>query len=144
MTHKSYNDYKEEMDMLIVTLRVLIIIAMVLVIYTLVQYFRSPYRKLKKSIRQGVYFLLDEPDNPKKNILLTYKGCLFEVEKYIGTKMDALCVVNIDMFDDKSMDLKRITIDDITFLEVKLTEAYPHAQIEWIHPINTITGVPSE
>lgn len=130
--------------MLIALFRVLIVISILFLIYTLVQYIRSPDRKLKKSIRQGTHFFLDETNNPKKNILFTYKGCLFEGEKYLGTTMNAFEVVNIDVFVDDPMDLKGITTDDLTFLEGKLMEKYPYAQVEWKHPISNIIGIHSE
>jgi len=124
--------------MLIPLFRILIIVTVLLLIYTLIQYIRNPYRKLKKSVRNGTFFFLDEANNAKKNILFTYKGCLFEAEKYLGTTTSAFEVVNIHIFVHEPMVLKGITIDDITFLEKKIIKQYPHAHIEWKHPINNI------
>jgi len=124
--------------MLIPLFRILLIITIIILIYTFIQYFRNPCRKLKKSIRQQTYFLLDETDNPKRNLLLTYKGCLFEGEKYVGTTTNAFDIISIYMFVDEPLDLKGITADDLALLEEKLLESYPHAQIEWKHPVNQI------
>ena len=124
--------------MLIPLFRILIIITVLLLIYTLIQYIRNPYRKLKKSVRNGTYFFLDEMNNAKKNILFTYKGCLFEAEKYLGATTNVFEVVDIYVFAHDPMDLKGITTDDLEFLEEKIVEKYPHAHIEWKHPINSI------
>src|SRR5699024_5480895 len=108
------------------------------------QYIRNPYRKLKKSIREGTYFFLDEADNPKKNILFTYKGCLFEGEKYLGVTTNAFELVNIYIFVDDPIDLKGITTNDLEFLEKMLIEKYPHASIECKHPIHNIIRLHKE
>lgn len=129
--------------MLIPLFRILIIITFFILIYTCIQYIRNPYRKLKKSIRKRTYFYLDTEDNPKKNILFTFKGCLFEGEKYLGTTTTAFEVVNIYVFVDEPLDLKGITTDDLVYLEKKLLEKYPHALIEWKHPINNIIRLSS-
>lgn len=134
---------KEVLYMIILLFRLLIIITVLILAYTFIQYVRSPHRKLKQAIRKKTYFFLDEADNAKKNTLLTYKGCLFEGEKYLGTTTNAFEVVNIHVFVYDPLDLSGITTEDISFLEDKIIERYPYARVEWKHPVPNLINVSS-
>lgn len=124
--------------MIIVLFRVLILIAIVLLIFTFIQYLRNPQRLLHVAKQTKDFYFLDEPENSKRNLQFVYKGCLFEGEKYLGTKEDTFEVVDIHISVKDSMDLKGFSREDIYFLENEILLRYPHAKIKWNHPINQL------
>ncbi|MBM7597746.1 hypothetical protein JOC34_000103 [Virgibacillus halotolerans] len=124
--------------MIIILFRILILIAIVFLIYTGIQYIRSPQRRLRLAKLSNEFFFLDEPGNSKRNLQFVYKGCLFAGEKYLGTTEDAFEVVNIHITVDDPIELSGLTRDDLYFLEKEILLRYPHAKIEWKHPINQL------
>ncbi|WP_042223271.1 hypothetical protein [Oceanobacillus manasiensis] len=124
--------------MIVILFRVLVIIALALLVYTLIQYFRNPSRRLRLAKETNDFFFLDEPQNSKKNVQFVYKGCLFEGEKYLGTTEDAFEVVNIHVTVRDPIELKGLTRDDLYFMEKEILMRYPFASIEWKHPINQL------
>ncbi|MEW9675473.1 sigma-w pathway protein ysdB [Lentibacillus sp. L22] len=130
--------------MIVFLFRVLILIALVFLIYTLLQYLRNPRRKIQIAKQQKEFFLLDDEQNSKKNLQFVYKGCLFEGEKYLGTTDQAFEVVTIQVTVPEPLDLRGLTRDDLYFLEKELLIRYPYAQIEWKHPINQLLISPTD
>ncbi|WP_121639492.1 sigma-w pathway protein ysdB [Virgibacillus sp. Bac330] len=124
--------------MIVILFRVLIVLALALLIYTWIQYYRNPQRKLQIAKAEGTYYFLDEPGNSKKNLQFVYKGCLFEGEKYVGTTEDSFEVVNIHITAKDPLELSGLRRDDLYFLEEEILIRYPHAKIEWKHPINQL------
>ncbi|WP_407668447.1 sigma-w pathway protein ysdB [Ornithinibacillus halophilus] len=118
--------------------RILILIALVLLIYTIVAYFRNPQRRLQIAKENKGYYFLDDAKNNKKNLQFVYKGCLFEGEKYLGTTEEAFEVVDIEITVQDPLDLRGFTRDDLYFLEQEILIRYPHANVKWKHPINKI------
>lgn len=124
--------------MIIILFRILILIAIIFLVYTGVQYIQNPQRRLRLAKLSNEFFFLDEPNNSKKNLQFVYKGCSFAGEKYLGTTENAFAVVNIHITVDDPIELRGLTRDDLYFLEKELLLRYPHAKIEWKHPINQL------
>lgn len=124
--------------MLVILFRLLILIAIILLIYTWIQYLRKPERRLQLAKKTNEFFFLDEPGNSKKNVQFVYKGCLFDGEKYLGTTENAFEVVDIQVTVRNHLELKGFTRDDLYFMESEILKRYPHAKIEWKHPINQL------
>lgn len=124
--------------MLVLLFRLLILLAIILLIYTWVEYLRSPERKMRIARELKNFYFVDDPNNIKKNLQFVYKGCLFEGEKYLGTTEHSFEVLNIHVTARDPLDLKGFTRDDIYFLENELLLRYPYARIEWKHPINKL------
>lgn len=124
--------------MILILFRVLILIALVLLLYTWFQYIRNPERRLRIAKAAKEFYFLDELDNSKKNVRFVYKGCLFEGEKYVGTTEDSFEVVDIHVKVDNPIELNGLTRDDLYFLESEILLRYPHAKIDWKHPINKL------
>ncbi|MUV39366.1 Sigma-w pathway protein YsdB [Lentibacillus sp. JNUCC-1] len=124
--------------MIIIFFQMLIFIALIILFYTAVQYFRNPRRRLDLAHRSDDFYLIDEPGNNVKNMQFVYKGCYFEGEKYLGTTEDAFEVVNIQITVREPMELRGMTRDDLYFLEKEIHIRYPYAKIEWKHPINQL------
>ncbi|MDY0396940.1 hypothetical protein RWE15_24925 [Virgibacillus halophilus] len=66
------------------------------------------------------------------------RGACFEGEKYLGTTEDAFEVVNISVTISNPMELSGMTREDLYFIEKEILIRYPHAKIEWKHPIDQL------
>ncbi|MFC4022582.1 sigma-w pathway protein ysdB [Oceanobacillus longus] len=124
--------------MVIILFRILILIALVFLVYTWIQYLRKPERRLQIAKESNEFFLLNDNNNNKKNLQLVYKGCLFEGEKYLGTTEESFEVVDIHVTVRDSIELRGFTRDDLYFLEKEILLLYPYAKVTWKHPINQL------
>lgn len=124
--------------MLVLLFRILILLAIILLVYTWIEYVRSPERKIRIAKDLNQFYLADEPNNNKKNLRFVYKGCTFEGEKYVGIAEDSFEVTNIHVSVCHPIELKGVTREDLYFLESELLIRYPYAKIEWKHPINQL------
>lgn len=123
---------------IVILFRILILVAVALLVYTGIQYFKNPQRRLLIAKTSDAFFFMDEPNNSKKNLQFVYKGCLFSGEKYLGTTDDSFEVVNIHVVVDDPLELRGLTRDDLYFMEKEILLRYPYAEIEWKHPINKL------
>lgn len=121
--------------MFVILLRLLIFFLIFFLIYRLFKFFLSPKRKLEIAYEQKKYFLLDNRDNVRKNFFLTYKGVLFEGEKYLGTTDYAFEVVSIFIWAKSTSKLQGLVVDDFRFIEQRLLINYPNAKIDWKSPV---------
>ena len=104
-------------------------------IYRVIKFILNPKRKLELAYEQKKYFFLDDQNNVRKNFLLTYKGVLFEGEKYLGTTDTSFDVVSIFIWPHQIHDLKGFVLEDFLFIEGKISEYYPTAKLEWKSPV---------
>ena len=98
----------------------------------------NPKRKLDEAYEEGNYFFYDDIKNARKNFFITYKGALFEGEKYLGTTNDAIDVVSIFIWVKDDAKLQGFTKDDFSFLSAEVLFNYPKAQISWKNPIEQL------
>ncbi|WP_047985052.1 hypothetical protein [Ornithinibacillus californiensis] len=124
--------------MIVFLFRILIIAAIILLVYSIIQYFRNPQRLLQNAKEARGFYYLDERDNSKKNIRFVYKGCQFEGEKYVGATENSFEIVDIHVTVVDPIELQGLSREDIYFLERELLIRYPHAKINWKHPINKL------
>ncbi|WP_042146301.1 hypothetical protein [Paucisalibacillus sp. EB02] len=124
--------------MIVIMFRVLIVAAIILLTYSIIQYFRNPQRLLENAKQTKGFYYLDEQGNSKKNIRFVYKGCQFEGEKYVGTTESSFEIVDIYVTVVNPLELQGLTREDLYFLEQELLIHYPHATINWKHPINKL------
>ncbi|MFC4388263.1 sigma-w pathway protein ysdB [Gracilibacillus marinus] len=124
--------------MIIILFRLLVLIAIVILIYTAFKYLVNPKRKLEVAQDKKEFYFLDYNDNIKKNFFITYKGFLFEGEKYLGTTEDSFEVITIIMHTHQPERLKGFERKDLYFLEEEILIRYPHATIEWKHPVDKL------
>ncbi|WP_210364968.1 sigma-w pathway protein ysdB [Bacillus sp. REN3] len=120
---------------MILLFRLIILLLFIFIIYSAVKYLFHPKRKLELAHEKKQYYFLDEKDNVRKNFLLTYKGVLFEGEKYLGTTPSAFEVVSIFIWPRKTSALKGLVFEDFQFIERKIREDYPVAKIDWKSPV---------
>lgn len=124
--------------MVIVFFRLLIIIAVLLLSYTLYRYLADPGRKLEQARWAKSFYLIDDKENSKKNILFTYKGILFEGEKYVGAREDSFDVLTINVYVRNPEELAGFEREDLYFLEKELLIRYPFSEVVWKHPLDQL------
>jgi hypothetical protein len=118
--------------------RILLLALILFLIYYLIKYIINPKRKLELAHEQKRYYLFDDANNVRKNFLLTYKGVLFEGEKYLGTTDRSFEVVSIFIFPKDPSALKGLSKDDFLTIERRVKEHYRNAKIDWKSPIKDL------
>jgi len=115
--------------------RIIFLMIILLLIYSGIRYLLHPKRKLELAHEQKRFYFLDDPNNVRKNFTLTYKGVLFEGEKYLGTTTDSFDVISIFVFPKDVGALKGLTKNDFQIIEQHILQHYKNAKIDWKSPI---------
>lgn len=123
---------------MILLLRLLIIVIIIYAFYKILRYLFDPKRKLDEAHEKGQYYFFDDIKNIRKNFFITYRGALFEGEKYLGTTEDAIEVVSIFVWTKDFAKLQGFTKDDFRFLQNEIRMNYPSAKINWKSPIEQL------
>ncbi|WHX99562.1 sigma-w pathway protein ysdB [Neobacillus sp. DY30] len=116
-------------------LRLLLVFLFIFVIFRLIKFLLKPTRKLEAARKHKRFLLLDN-EEVIKNFQLTYNGVLFTGEKYLGATKNTIDVVSISLWPDQTSSLHGMTKEDFYFIEEKIHERYPVAQINWKSPIH--------
>ncbi|HWK24188.1 MAG TPA: sigma-w pathway protein ysdB [Ureibacillus sp.] len=124
--------------MALLLLRLLIIVLVVYIFYKGVRYLTDPKRKLDEAYENGEFYFYDDVKNVRKNFFISYKGALFEGEKYLGTTENSFEVVSIFVWVHDTMKLQGLTKDDFYYLENEILMSYPNAKINWKNPIEKL------
>ena len=119
-------------------LRLLILVLIIYVFYKILRYLFEPKRKLDEAYEKELYYYYDEVKNVRKNFFITYKGVLFEGEKYLGTTDQAFEVVSIFIWTKDPSKLQGFTTEDLLFLQNEIKMNYPDAKINWKSPIEQL------
>ncbi|RUL56398.1 MULTISPECIES: sigma-w pathway protein ysdB [Lysinibacillus] len=124
--------------MALLLFRFLIIALIIYIFYKGVRYLTDPKRKLDEAYENGQYYFYDDVKNVRKNFFISYKGALFEGEKYLGTTEHAFEVVSIFVWVHDTMKLQGLTKEDFLYLEKEIQMSYPKAKINWKNPIEQL------
>ncbi|MBI0576578.1 sigma-w pathway protein ysdB [Neobacillus cucumis] len=108
-------------------LRFVLLLLLILFFYYVSKSFLTPNRKLKSARKQKRFLLLDS-DDVRRNFLLTYKGAVFTGEKYNGST-----AISITIWPQNNPS--GLAKEDFNFIEKKICEKYPNAEIHWKSPI---------
>ena len=119
-------------------LRFIILALLIFAFYKLLQYIFDPKRKLDEAYEKGNYYVYDDVKNVRKNFFITYKGALFEGEKYLGTTDNSFDVISIFVSVHNLAELQGLTKEDFEFLQNEILMSYPSAKISWIEPIENL------
>ncbi|WP_044022989.1 hypothetical protein [Bacillus sp. SG-1] len=120
---------------MLILIRIVIFVLIIYLLYRAFKYIVNPKRKLELAMDQKKFFFLDDQENVRKNFLITYKGVLFQGEKYLGTTDRAFDVVSIFVWVENSSSLKGISYEDLKYVETEILERYPNASIDWKSPL---------
>lgn len=124
--------------MIVILIRFLVLALVVYLFYRGIAYLMDPKRKLDDAYEKGSYYFYDDVKNVRKNFFISYKGALFEGEKYLGTTDNAFEVVSIFVWAKDTMKLQGFTRDDFLFLEKEILMNYADANISWKNPIEQL------
>ncbi|MFF2450460.1 sigma-w pathway protein ysdB [Neobacillus sp. NPDC058068] len=115
-------------------LRFVLLFFIFFLFYAVVKILFTSSRKLE-SARKHNRFLLIDNDDVRKNFMLTYKGAVFAGEKYMGTADNTFDVVSISIWPESTISLKGLVKDDFFYIDKKILENYPNAEINWKSPV---------
>ncbi|GGF06431.1 hypothetical protein GCM10010954_01010 [Halobacillus andaensis] len=127
---------------MIILFRILLLIAFAVILYTAFKFYTNPRRKLDQSHQNNEFYFWDDPENTKHNFLITYRGMMFEGEKYLGATEHAFEVLTIQVSSKEPEKLQGLERNDLYFLEEQILMKYPYAKIEWKYPINRLNIKP--
>ncbi|TYS01025.1 sigma-w pathway protein ysdB [Rossellomorea vietnamensis] len=113
----------------------MVFLLIIYLLYRAFKYIVNPKRKLELASEQKKFYFLDDQENVRKNFLVTYKGVLFQGEKYLGTTERAFDVVSIFVWVENPSLLKGISYEDLKYVETEILERYPNASIDWKSPL---------
>ncbi|TQR08318.1 sigma-w pathway protein ysdB [Psychrobacillus soli] len=123
---------------MIFLLRLLIIVIIIYAFYKILRYLFDPKRKLDEAYEKEQYYFYDDIKNIRKNFFITYKGALFEGEKYLGATDQAFEVVSIFVWTKDVAKLQGFRKEDFRFLQNEIRMNYPSAKINWKSPIEQL------
>jgi hypothetical protein len=116
-------------------LRLLLVCLFIFIIFVTIKFLLKPTRKLEAA-RKHKRFLFIDNEEVIKNFQLTYNGVLFTGEKYLGAAKNTIDVVSISLWPDQTTSIQGMAKEDFYFIEKKIHERYPLAQINWKSPID--------
>ncbi|KGR73661.1 hypothetical protein [Ureibacillus manganicus] len=119
-------------------IRIIVILVVIYIFYKIVRYLTDPKRKLDEAYEKGQYYFYDDVKNVRKNFFISYKGALFEGEKYLGTTENAFEVVSIFVWVHDTGKLQGLAKEDFYNLEKEILLNYPNAKINWKNPIEQL------
>ncbi|EKN67456.1 hypothetical protein M670_01321 [Schinkia azotoformans MEV2011] len=119
----------------VILFRLLILALMIFLIVKTIKYIANPKRKLELAHEQKQFYFWDIHENVRKNFLLTYKGVLFEGEKYLGTTDNAFEVVSVFIWAKDPDKLQGLEREDFLKIQEEVKKHYPNARIDWKNPI---------
>ena len=119
-------------------LRFIILALVIFAFYKIIRYVFDPKRKLDEAYEKGAFYFYDDVKNVRKNFFISYKGALFEGEKYLGATDHSFDVISIFVSIHNLAELHGLTKDDFEFLQSEILMSYPSAKISWIEPIENL------
>lgn len=123
---------------MVLLIRVFIIALVIYLFYAGIRYLTDAKRKLDEAYEKEQYYFFDDVKNIRKNFFITYKGAMFEGEKYLGTTEDSFDVVTVFVWVKNEAKLQGFTKDDFHFLQTEILSNYPTADINWKNPIEEL------
>ncbi len=115
-------------------LRFILLFIILFLCYFILKLIFTPKRKLESARKHKRFYLIDHED-ARKNFLLTYKGAVFTGEKYMGPANQTFDVVSISIGPENTVSLKGMVREDFFYVDNKIREQYPNAEIHWKSPV---------
>lgn len=124
--------------MIALLFRLLILALVIYIFYKAIRFLTDPKRKLDEAYERGQYFFYDDNKNVRQNFFISYKGALFEGEKYLGTTDNAFEVISIFVWAKDPGKLQGLTKQDFEYLQNEILTSYPMATVSWKSPIEQL------
>lgn len=119
----------------VILIRLFILALMIFLIAKTIKYITNPKRKLELAHERKQFYFWDIHENVRKNFLLTYKGVMFEGEKYLGTTDNAFEVISVFIWAKDPDKLQGLEREDFFKIQAEVKKSYPNARIDWKNPI---------
>ncbi|WP_227936643.1 sigma-w pathway protein ysdB [Alkalihalobacillus deserti] len=123
---------------MVILFRLLLLVALIVLAYSAFKYLFHPRRKLEQAHDRKQFFFFDDDKDVRKNFLITYKGVMFEGEKYLGTTEQSFEIISIYVWARQTDQLKGCSKEDFQFIADDIRLRYPRAKIEWKSPIKEL------
>ncbi|MCL7749804.1 sigma-w pathway protein ysdB [Halalkalibacter alkaliphilus] len=123
---------------MVILFRLLLLIALFVLAYSAFKYLFHPRRKLEQAHDRKQYFFYDDDKDVRKNFLITYKGVMFEGEKYLGTTEQSFEIISIYVWAKQTDQLTGLSREDFQFIADDIHLRYPNAKVEWKSPIKEL------
>ena len=120
---------------MILIFRTLLFILIAIAFYWCFRFFLNPQRKLAQALEEKRTLIMDDTSSVHRNILIAYKGVLFEGEKYMGTTPEAFQIIKIHIWARDNQKLVGLEKRDFGDLKQLVQGRYPFAEISWKSPI---------
>lgn len=101
---------------------------LIVLLYITIKNINKPVRKLKSAQKRKTFYMLDDPADVRKNFLLTYKGVLFEGEKYPNEFLE---VTSIFIWIHGNSKQEILRPNDLIEIEKRIQRHYPKTSIDW-------------
>ncbi len=124
--------------MVVFLFRIFLLLAVFILAYSAIKYLINPKRKLELAHEKKLFYFFDDRQNIRKNFLTTYRGVLFEGEKYLGTTENSFEVITIQIWAKNINNLQGLNKEDFYFIEKEILRVYPNANINWNSPIKEL------
>ena len=118
--------------------RIVVFFVIIYVCYKFVRFLFDPKRKIDEAYKHGQFYFYDDTKNVRKNFFITYKGVLFEGEKYLNTSKNASDSLSIFVSVHNLDELHGLTKDDVLFLQEQIIASYPEANISWVKSVEKL------
>jgi len=115
--------------------RFILLIVFVVSFIWIISYMINPKRKLQTALESGTTLLMDNRKSVHQNLMLAYKGVLFEGEKYMGTTEDAFHIIKIHLWPKTKDNLIGLDKGDFKQIEQIIQNYYPYSQVLWGTPV---------
>ncbi|GAK09721.1 MULTISPECIES: hypothetical protein [Geomicrobium] len=112
--------------------------ALFILAYSVYRYATNSTRKLEVAHKRQEFYFYDDPDDVRKNFLITYRGVMFEGEKYVSVAESSFEVVRVVMDPKRTERIEGLGYEDFLYLESEVKQRYSHAQVEWRSPIKQL------
>ncbi|WP_332629124.1 sigma-w pathway protein ysdB [Halalkalibacter flavus] len=123
---------------MVILFRLLLLIALFVLAYSAFKYLFHPRRKLEQAHDRKQFFFYDDDNEVRKNFLITYKGVMFEGEKYLGTTEHSFEIISIYVWAKQTDQLTGLSKEDFQFIADDIHLRYPNAKVEWKSPIKEL------
>ncbi|MFC0557886.1 sigma-w pathway protein ysdB [Halalkalibacter alkalisediminis] len=123
---------------MVILFRLLLLVAFIVLAYSAFKYLFHPRRKLEQAHERKQFFFFDDHKDVRKNFLITYKGVMFEGEKYLGTTDQSFEIISIYVWARQTNQLTGFSKEDFQFIADDIRLRYPSAKIEWKSPIKEL------
>ena len=123
---------------MVLIFRALLFILLVISLYWSFMFLLNPQRKLAQALEEGRTLIMDDQKVVHRNMLIAFKGVLFEAEKYMGTTEEAFQIIKIHVWPRDNQKLVGLEKKDFQQLEKIIEARYPYADVSWKSPIKEL------